>query len=87
MGGVLLGDITFPREVGSMDDVFATVLIAEVLGGMLLVAGATLDGGGRTVWIYTMCVSCHATNGPPRKWSPRTICIAMGCPPRHPVSS
>ena len=31
VGGVLLGDITFPREAGRTDGVLATALVAEVL--------------------------------------------------------
>ena len=61
---MLLGDITFPREAGSMD---ATVLVGEVLGGTLLVAGATLDGGGRTDWIRAISVSLVPVAGTPRR--------------------
>ena len=57
VGGVLLGDITFPREAGRMDGVLATALVV----------GATLDGGGRTDWIHVMSVSLVPVAGTPSR--------------------
>ena len=64
---MLLGDITFPREAGSMDGVLATVVVAEVFGGMVSVAGATLDGGGKMDWIRALSVSFVPVAGTPRR--------------------
>ena len=63
----MLGDITFSREAGSMDSTLATVVVAEVLGGTVSVAGATLDGGGRTDWIRAMSVSFVTVAGIPMR--------------------
>ena len=60
----MLGYMTFPREAGRMDGMFATVLAAEVLGGTLLVG---LDGGGRTDWIRAMSVYLVPVVGTPRR--------------------
>lgn len=60
VGGVLVGDITFPREVARIDGIPATVVVVvvEVLGGTLLVTGAMLVRvGHRTDWICAMSVS------------------------------
>ena len=41
---MLVGDVAFPREEGRMGGMLATMLLFEVLGRTLLMAGATLDG-------------------------------------------
>ena len=66
VGGVLAGDITFPREAGRMDGMLATIVVVEVLCGILLVAGAMLNGGGRTDWIRAMSMSLVPMAGTPR---------------------
>lgn len=64
---MLLGDIMFPREAGSMDGTLATVVVAEVLGGTVSVVGATLGGGGRTDWMHAMSVSLVPVTVIPRR--------------------